>query len=82
MNITLPDGTTLDTSNGTPSKRSNKNRSGRAGVKAYRGRNWVRNVGGFNSFEEAVLAPCDYEMCKVAPTETTGWYPNGDPRRF
>lgn len=53
-----------------PSKRANKNRSGRAGRKAYQGRKWASAVGGTTDLWKAVTAPADAELCKVV-----------DPRR-
>jgi hypothetical protein len=53
-----------------PSKRSNKNRSGRRGLKAYRGSKWVSAVGGMKDTVRAIYAPADYEMCRVVPFDT------------
>ena len=81
MNIILPDGSVLDTSNGTPSRRSNKARSGRAGRKTYQGQKAVSKVGGFTRDEDAMYAPADHEMCVVVDSRR-GWKTNGDPNRL
>ena len=67
MKIRLPDGSLLDTGDGTPSTRQNKNKSGRAARKAYRGRNWSASVGGFNNDMTAIHADRFEEMCVVVP---------------
>ncbi len=64
-----------------PSKRSVKNRSGRAGRKQANGARWVARVGGFADDVRATYAPADTEMCRVVPNNV-GWLPDGRPRRF
>lgn len=46
-------GSTVD----TPSKRSNKNKSGRAGRKQHNGRETLRRVGGYRDLMQAIYAP-------------------------
>lgn len=83
MKLRLPSGEVIDTSDGTPSKRANKNRSGRSGRKAYQGRKMIAAVGGYRENESAIFAEANTEMCHVVPTATTGWMPDGiTPRRM
>lgn len=70
---------TFEPSGGAPSRRANKNRSGRAGRKAYNGRKWVQAVGGTSDMARAMYAPADKELCKVVPGDTG--YRNGKPFR-
>lgn len=69
----------VDEGGRAPSKRGNKNRSGRRGLKAYRGHKWVAAVGGMKDPIRAIYAPADHEMCRVVPM-TTGMR-NGVPWR-
>jgi hypothetical protein len=55
----------LATTTTIPSKRSNKNRSGRSGVKAAHGRAWVAAVGGTTDLTKAIYAPADKHLCRT-----------------
>lgn len=68
-------------SSGAPSKRSVKNKSGRAGRKAYNGRQTLARVGGVSSTMAAIYAPADRNLCVVVPHDV-GWKANGDPNRL
>jgi hypothetical protein len=61
------------TTTAIPSRRTNKNRSGRRGVKQYHGRQWVAAVGGYDvgtsrnpnmaGMIKAINAPADKALC-------------------
>jgi hypothetical protein len=46
-----------------PSKRSNKNHSGRRNIKQARGREWEASVGGYKNLMRAIYAPPDKALC-------------------
>jgi len=66
-----------------PSKRSNRNKSGRAGRRMYNGRRTLNAVGGFARDADAIYADADTEMCVVVDPRK-GYMPDGtlnrDPR--
>lgn len=64
----------------SPSRRSNKNKSGRAGRRAWNGQRNLSSVGGYSNAVQAIYAPADKELCVVVPMET-GWLPDGRPNR-
>jgi hypothetical protein len=64
-----------------PSKRSVKNKSGRASRKQLRSAAVLQAVGGFSSTTSAVFAAPDHKMCRVVETAKVGWKPDGTPRR-
>jgi hypothetical protein len=63
-----------------PSKRQNRNRSGRAGRRMYNGLQTVQSVGGYASPLNAIYAPSDKELCVVVDPRT-GYKPDGTPNR-
>jgi hypothetical protein len=76
-------GTTLQrelASLSTPSRRSNKNHSGRSLRKSANGAEWLARVGGRSSDTAAIYAPADAHLCVVVPA-TVGWNADGTPRR-
>jgi hypothetical protein len=73
--------TQLRQTGSAPSRRSNKNHSGRTGRKAHNGRKALQKVGGSSNLIKAIYAPADKNLCVVVPMET-GWLPNGQPNRL
>lgn len=65
----------------TPSRRTNKNQSGRSGRKRYSSQQTLRAVGGYANQVQAIFAPPAQELCVVVPTAHVGWLPDGRPRR-
>jgi hypothetical protein len=60
--------TTAAPGSGAPSKRANKNRSGRRNIKTYQGRTSLTKVGGYDVSTSAAMAACiarpaDTKMC-------------------
>jgi hypothetical protein len=51
------------TTTSIPSKRSNKNKSGRRGLKQFRSAQTLQAVGGFTDDIKAIAAPADHHMC-------------------
>lgn len=63
-----------------PSRRANKNKSGRASRKAHNGNRSLQGVGGFRNTVQAIYAPGDHKMCVVVDS-SRGWNPDGTPIR-
>lgn len=70
----------LAKSSDTPSRRSNKNKSGRALNKAHNSRKALLKVGGYSNNIQAIYAPPGEALCITVP-HSVGWLPDGKPRR-
>jgi hypothetical protein len=57
---------------GTPSKRSNKNRSGRSGRKQYQGAQWKQRAGGMEVLASMMEGPEGVfrDLCNTVPMST------------
>lgn len=53
----------------TPSKRHNKNRSGRTNVKRYHSRMELQRVGGYKNLLTAIAQPADAPLCHATPVQ-------------
>jgi hypothetical protein len=63
-----------------PSRRTNKQRSGRTLRKQANSQATLARVGGFRNPVRAIYAPANTNMCHVVDSNV-GWLPNGQPRR-
>lgn len=70
VRIRLLDGTYIETQ-GAPSKRSNKNTSGRQGRKTWNARRTETAVGGYNNDAKAIYASPNKELCVVVTDKRT-----------
>jgi hypothetical protein len=64
----------------TPSRKSNKVKSGRSGRKSYNGQKALAAVGGRRNTTDAIYAPPETHLCKVVSSDV-GWNEDGTPRR-
>lgn len=63
-----------------PSKRRNKQHSGRAGRRMYNGLQTIQAVGGYANDIDAIYAPSDKELCVVVDPRV-GYNDAGEPNR-
>jgi hypothetical protein len=72
LTIKLSDGTEVHTTTDRPSKRSNKNKSGRSGRKQWNSIRTTAKVGGYSGDYrgqmKAIAAPADQPLCFVRTT--------------
>jgi hypothetical protein len=70
MMIRLTDGTLLSSAShdNAPSRRSNKNQSGRQGRKTYNGRLTLQRAGGYKNEVEAIGQSADTPLCRIRTT--------------
>ena len=71
----------LTKTGGAPSRRYNKNTSGRASRKQANGLRSQQAVGGMKNLTKAMLAPADAKLCRIVPN-STGWKVDGSPQRL
>jgi hypothetical protein len=64
-----------------PSKRYNRNTSGRASRRQLRGQARLQAVGGMSNLTKAMLAPADTKLCRIVDPRT-GWKVDGSPQRL